>query len=335
MNDNRETDSLLIRVRRIGRFSILVALGALALSGAGQVPPQVGGAIQAVLVSVVALGVAAALTRRAWWTEDGTGRPRAGARPIRAASDAPKSPSRVVGLMIAAASVCIAIILGVGAWPVVQDSVRALGTQQRRATASGLLGDPSAYARGIRAYENRDFHTAEQLFRMAGSANGSSAETRNMLAYALIEQNKGPEALAAARQALDLSPRDPSITDTVGEMLERTGRLKEAVRYYRKSMALGGEATTSVETLAKLGRTLLALGRRSEAVARLQSAVRANVGGRWDELARSLLRGAGAPIPMDLRPTRSLQKGIIPFPYAAAARAPRDGGIAPRPPKHR
>ena len=335
MSENQDTDAALIRLRRIGRFSILGALGGLALSGAGQLPSQIGGAMQAGLVAVVALGLAAALTRRAWWSERGAVPPRSASRGAGPSPHASRLSSRVVGLMIAAASVCIAIILGVGAWPVVQDSVRALATHQPRGLASGLNGDPSAYRRGLRAYESRDFHTAEQLFRMDDTGSGPSAEMRNMLAYALIEQNKGPEALAAARHALDLAPRDPSITDTVGEMLERTGRRKEAVRYYRKSIALGGDATTSVETQAKLGRTLLALGRRAEAVTALQAAVRTSAGGSWDDLSRSLLRRVGAPVPTNLRPARAMRKGIVPFPYAAAARAPRDGGIAPRPPKQR
>lgn len=145
-----------------------------------------------------------------------------------------------------------------------------------------------AFERGWAAYERGDFPTAESHFRTEIRDNPYSAEAYNMLAYALAEQGKLDAALGAAQEALKHAPDAGYILDTVAEMHERRGEYDRAADYYRRAL-VRTEIAVQAETRAKYGRTLLALGRRDEAIAQLKRAA-SFADSRWSRLARQLLR---------------------------------------------
>jgi len=151
----------------------------------------------------------------------------------------------------------------------------------------------ATFERGWSAYRRGEFQTAESLFRDAIRENPRSAEAHNMLAYALAEQGKLDPALEAAHKALDLAPDAGYIMDTVAEMYERRQEWKTAVRYYERALR-HPDAWDMTETHAKYGRTLLALGRRQEAINQLQRAARTPFG-PWGRMARQMLNDLQTP----------------------------------------
>jgi len=67
---------------------------------------------------------------------------------------------------------------------------------------------------------------------------GSDAETHNALAWALATHNAYPEkAVAIAKRALELSPADPNIMDTLAESYFAAGDYKAAVQWEKKAAA--------------------------------------------------------------------------------------------------
>lgn len=120
------------------------------------------------------------------------------------------------------------------------------------------------------------------------------ANTLNNQAYTYVSQGRLDLALRAANQALRLEPRDGNIMDTVAEMHQRCKEYKVAAQLYVRALRLqpnGGIA----ETHEKYGETLLALGRKQEAIAQLQIAAQ-SPGDPHGAKAQQLLQKLGAPV---------------------------------------
>ena len=89
-----------------------------------------------------------------------------------------------------------------------------------------------------------------------------NAHAHNALGYSLADRKlRLPEARQLVQRALELSPGDPFITDSLGWIEYRLGNREEAERLLRQAYA----ARPDTEIGAHLGEVLWALGRRDEA----------------------------------------------------------------------
>lgn len=102
----------------------------------------------------------------------------------------------------------------------------------------------------------------ERLLRRVIGLKPDNAHAHNALGYSLADRGlRLPEARDLIRRALDLSPGDPFITDSLGWVEYRMGNLVEAVRLLRQAYA----ARPDVEIGAHLGEVLWANGQHDEA----------------------------------------------------------------------
>jgi tetratricopeptide (TPR) repeat protein len=116
-------------------------------------------------------------------------------------------------------------------------------------------------------------------------------EAQNLLAYAYADTNRMEDAMRAAKRALELSPTDGMVLDTVGEMHEKRREFERAVRYYEAALA-APPTFDNIETHCKLGRTLVMMGRRTEAVPHLRYAAERGPS-QWAAQAAQLLQNLG------------------------------------------
>jgi hypothetical protein len=112
----------------------------------------------------------------------------------------------------------------------------------------------------------------------------------NNLAYRYANQGNLSNALNAANRALQLAPNDGNILDTVAEMYQRRKAYATAAQFYVRALAnqSGGGIP---ETHEKYGETLLALGKKQEAVRQWKQA--AQDPGSWGQKARAKLQSLG------------------------------------------
>jgi len=88
------------------------------------------------------------------------------------------------------------------------------------------------------------------------------AHAYNALGYSLADRNlRLPEAQGLIEKALQLSPDDPFIIDSMGWVLYRMGKSKQALEYLRKAYATRPDP----EIAAHLGEVLWVAGERQEA----------------------------------------------------------------------
>ena len=88
------------------------------------------------------------------------------------------------------------------------------------------------------------------------------AHAYNALGYSLADRNlRLPEAQELIEKALQLAPDDPFIIDSMGWVLYRAGKQKQALEYLRKAYT----ARPDPEIAAHLGEVLWVAGERSEA----------------------------------------------------------------------
>jgi tetratricopeptide (TPR) repeat protein len=88
------------------------------------------------------------------------------------------------------------------------------------------------------------------------------AQAYNALGYSLADRNmRLPEAHALLEKALQLAPDDPFIIDSMGWVLYRMGKNKQALEYLRKAYG----ARSDPEIAAHLGEVLWVEGERAEA----------------------------------------------------------------------
>lgn len=102
----------------------------------------------------------------------------------------------------------------------------------------------------------------ERLLRRVITLKPDNAHAHNALGYSLADRGERlPEARALIARALELAPGDPFITDSLGWIEFRLGKLDEALRLLRQAYA----ARPDTEIGAHLGEVLWALGQRDEA----------------------------------------------------------------------
>jgi Flp pilus assembly protein TadD len=88
------------------------------------------------------------------------------------------------------------------------------------------------------------------------------AHAYNALGYSLAERNlRLPEAQGLIEKALQLSPEDPFIIDSMGWVLYRMGKSEQALEYLRKAYSVRPDP----EIAAHLGEVLWVAGEHREA----------------------------------------------------------------------
>ncbi|CAJ48139.1 conserved hypothetical protein, partial [Bordetella avium 197N] len=102
----------------------------------------------------------------------------------------------------------------------------------------------------------------EKLLRQVIALDPEHAHAYNALGYTLADRNQRlPEALDLITQALELSPNDPFILDSMGWVKFRMGDLPAAAEYLQRAYALRPEP----DIAAHLAEVLYAQGKRSQA----------------------------------------------------------------------
>ncbi|HMO46823.1 MAG TPA: hypothetical protein PKB14_12440 [Rubrivivax sp.] len=102
----------------------------------------------------------------------------------------------------------------------------------------------------------------ETLLRRVMTLKPDHAHAYNALGYSLADRNlRLPEAKALIERALQLTPGDPFITDSLGWVEFRLGNRDEALRLLRQAY----KARPDAEIGAHLGEVLWAMGQRDEA----------------------------------------------------------------------
>jgi tetratricopeptide (TPR) repeat protein len=102
----------------------------------------------------------------------------------------------------------------------------------------------------------------ERLLRRVIAMKPDSAQAHNALGYSLADrQQRLPEARKLIQRALELSPGDPFITDSLGWVEFRLGNREEALRLLRGAYG----ARPDVEIAAHLGEVLWTSGQKDEA----------------------------------------------------------------------
>jgi tetratricopeptide (TPR) repeat protein len=102
----------------------------------------------------------------------------------------------------------------------------------------------------------------ETLLRRVMVLKPDHAHAYNALGYSLADRNlRLPEAKALIERALQLTPGDPFITDSLGWVEFRMGNLPEALRLLQQAY----KARPDAEIAAHLGEVLWAMGQQAEA----------------------------------------------------------------------
>jgi len=142
---------------------------------------------------------------------------------------------------------------------------------KRWSDAYGVLGDAVSrfpddpdllYEKAMVAEKLDNLADMERLLRKVIELKPDNAHAHNALGYSLADRSQRlPEARDLIRRALDLSPGDPFITDSLGWVEFRMGNHAEALRLLRQAYA----ARPDVEIGAHLGEVLWAAGLHDEA----------------------------------------------------------------------
>ena len=121
--------------------------------------------------------------------------------------------------------------------------------EQRRQPLAGPTAE-SEYNRGIRARVVKDWTTAVDAFHKAISQRAAFPEAWNELGYALRNQGRYAESLAAYDEALRLRPNFPEALEYLGEAYVKLGRLDDARRILQRLRPLdAGRARELAEVI--------------------------------------------------------------------------------------
>ncbi len=122
---------------------------------------------------------------------------------------------------------------------------------------SGLL-----YGRSLVYEKMNNFPQAEADLRRILAAHQDDTRAMNALGYMLaVNTDRYDEARKLIEGALQRSPDDPAVIDSMGWVLYKLGRLEEARGYLEKALAKAPDP----EIAAHLGEVLWALGQREQA----------------------------------------------------------------------
>ena len=119
------------------------------------------------------------------------------------------------------------------------------------------------YDQAMLAEKLKRFTDMERLLRRVIELAPDNPNAYNALGYSLADRKvQLDEARALVEKAAELKPADPFITDSLGWVAFRQGRLEDAVKFLREAYA----ARPDTEIGAHLGEVLWAQGRKDEAL---------------------------------------------------------------------
>jgi Flp pilus assembly protein TadD len=118
------------------------------------------------------------------------------------------------------------------------------------------------YEQAMMAEKTNNLEQMERLLRRVIELKPDHHHAYNALGYSLAERNiRLPEARELIKKALDLSPGEPFITDSLGWVEYRLGNSEEALRLLRGAY----QSRPDPEIAAHLGEVLWATGQVEEA----------------------------------------------------------------------
>jgi tetratricopeptide (TPR) repeat protein len=122
-----------------------------------------------------------------------------------------------------------------------------------------LLYDQATLAEKLERYDEM-----ERLLRQLIAAKPDSTQAYNALGYSLADRSvRLPEAKKLIEKALELSPGDPFITDSLGWAEFRMGNTTQAIQTLQKAY----QSKADAEIAAHLGEVYWVTGQRSKALA--------------------------------------------------------------------
>lgn len=131
------------------------------------------------------------------------------------------------------------------------------------------------YDRALAADKIGKFDIVEKDLRRLIELRPDNAHAYNALGYSLAERGlRLPEALALIKKAVELSPEDPYIMDSLGWVYYRMGNLSEGLNYLNLAFA----SRPDPEIAAHLGEVLWVKGAKEDAEKVWRSALEANPG---------------------------------------------------------
>ena len=139
------------------------------------------------------------------------------------------------------------------------------------ALATGKYHSDLLYTRAMLAERMGKIDVLEQDLRTIIAKEPDNSQALNALGYTLADSTKRyDEALALISRALQISPQDFYILDSMGWVLYRLGRLDESVSYLEKARELRNDP----EVAAHLGEVLWVKGERAAAEKTWEAALR-------------------------------------------------------------
>jgi tetratricopeptide (TPR) repeat protein len=130
------------------------------------------------------------------------------------------------------------------------------------ALSDGVYNTELLYTRAMLAEKMGNLEVLERDLRTIIETEPENAQALNALGYTLADRTERyDEALALISQALELTPDDFYILDSMGWVLYRLGRLDEAVEFLEKARDIRSDP----EVAAHLGEVLWVMGDRDAA----------------------------------------------------------------------
>jgi tetratricopeptide (TPR) repeat protein len=169
----------------------------------------------------------------------------------------------------------------------------ALGIRRGMGRAWAAAGIALAAVLGTASYaRNRDYHSAEALWRDTATKRPTSARAHSNLGVALGDLGRGPEAMAEFEKALLLDPGSAEAHVNLGNSYAKTpGRGADALEQFQEAVRLKPDFEPARKNL---GDALLDAGLAGEAARQEQEAVRIRPG---DAAAHADLCAALAALP--------------------------------------
>lgn len=152
-------------------------------------------------------------------------------------------------------------------------------------TSPGAAGDPLQAA--IAHHRRGELDAAQAIYAELLSADPRRADALNFMGVLMVQRGERERALELLKKASMIAPREPGVWNNLGNALLSLGKLPEAAKAFRRSLALAESAEPWVN-LARIQRRRQEWA-RSEASARRAIALAPQSGEAWHYLSLALL----------------------------------------------
>jgi adenylate cyclase len=171
--------------------------------------------------------------------------------------------------------------------PSPQKQTQLLGLYERAveldpSSAPALAGLAEALLDGLPVVSNDDptvparLRRAEELVSRAELLDPNEMHVMFARTYLLGKQDRCPEAIPAARRAIEAHPNRPGTEQWYGICLLRDGRAAEAVRHFEQAIRVNPRSHELDNRYRYMGQALLASGRYDEAISWFRKALAVN-----------------------------------------------------------